>query len=101
MSAVVAPAVGARRPPWGSAPKGYWTRDRVLEALLWWHERHGAWPTSRQWQRGGHPDYDTYLLPPATTVTVALGWENAKALAEASREGRLFHNSNGNGTGAG
>jgi hypothetical protein len=76
-------SVGGPRPA-GRAPWGYWTPERIIAALVWWHGEQGVFPAFHEWRRGGHPQWDSHLLPPASVVHAQIGWQVAKDQAASS-----------------
>lgn len=57
-------------------PRGYWTRDRIIESLQRWHAEHGKPPGQKDWQRSG--DY----WPSQTNVAKVFGtWGTAVVAA--------------------
>lgn len=72
-------------------PRGYWTRERIIEAIRDWQRRYGAPPVATDWnpssarRLGRHEKVERFesgLWPYLTTVNREFGrWKNALAAA--------------------
>jgi hypothetical protein len=57
----------------GKRPRGYWTRERIIEAIKAWAREHGEPPGYNDWERGGSLDH-----PVSVTVAKKCGsWSGA------------------------